>query len=200
MPLTALGISHHTAPIEIRERVAVSTGDSAQKLASLASQAGIDEALILSTCNRTELYCTGPELESGQLSDWVHSAWGLGDDRIDDHLYFRHGTEAVRHLIRVAGGMDSLVLGESQILGQLKQAWQEARQAGTAGTMIDRLCQHAVTTAKSIRRDSPWRALIPSAGSEPVTGRPKMGTGRRKNSSGDASANTGSDRPSTLPG
>ena len=87
MPLLALGISHHTAPIEIRERVAVSTGDSVQKLASLASSAGVEEALILSTCNRTELYCSGPELTSEHLSDWVHSTWNLGQDRIDEHKF-----------------------------------------------------------------------------------------------------------------
>jgi glutamyl-tRNA reductase len=154
MPLLILGISHHTAPIEIRERVALSGGDYVVKLNSLMTIGGVDEALLLTTCNRTELYCFGTELDTSALLDWVHDAWSLGNDRIDQYFYNYHDRDAVRHLIRVAGGMDSLILGESQILGQLKKAWQESRKAKSAGNLIDRLCQHAVTAAKSIRRQT----------------------------------------------
>lgn len=162
MPLLTLGISHRTAPIEIRERVAVSEGEYVEKLRSLVSIEGVDEALLLATCNRTELYCTGDALDATALSDWVHDAWEIGPERIDQHFYMHQGTEAVRHLVRVAGGMDSLVLGESQILGQLKQAWKHAREAESAGTIIDRLCQHAVTCAKAIRHRT-------SIGDKPVS-------------------------------
>ncbi len=153
MPLLTLGISHHTAPIEIRERVALREGDFTARLRSLAELSGIEEAMLLATCNRTEVYCSGSRAETDRLLDWVHQAWDLHDERLDPYFYSHAGPDAVRHLIRVAGGMDSLILGESQILGQLKQAWQEARDAKTAGVVIDRLCQHAVTTAKSIRHN-----------------------------------------------
>lgn len=154
MPLLTLGISHRTAPIAIRERVALTSGDQSRRLESLAAVRGVDEALLLATCNRTELYCAAQEPATEALLDWVHEAWGLHDERLDEYFYSHLDAAAVRHLIRVAGGMDSLVLGESQILGQLKQAWQDAREAGTIGNLLDRLCQHAVTTAKSIRRRS----------------------------------------------
>jgi glutamyl-tRNA reductase len=162
MPLLTIGISHHTAPIEIRERVALSPGDRWSKLKSALTIDGVDEALLLSTCNRTELYCYGPRPEMTALLDWVHRAWKLGNDRLDAFFYCLGDEDAVRHLIRVAGGMDSMVLGESQILGQLKEAWKEAREAGTVGNTIDRLCQHAVATAKSIRHQT-------SIGDKPIS-------------------------------
>lgn len=154
MPLLTIGISHHTAPIAIRERVALTSGDHSGRLKSLVAVPGVDEALLLATCNRTELYCAGQEPASEALLDWVHEAWGLDEERLDRYFYSHLDAEAVRHLIRVAGGMDSLVLGESQILGQLKRAWQDAREAGTIGNLLDRLCQHAVTTAKLIRHQT----------------------------------------------
>ncbi len=162
MPLLTLGISHHTAPIEIRERVALSSGDRRRKLKSLLAVEGVDEAFLLATCNRTEIYCYGPKPQTGTILDWVHDSWHLEGDRLDPYFYMREDAEAVRHLIRVAGGMDSLALGESQILGQLKQAWQEAREAQAVGSLLDRLCQHAVTTAKSIRHES-------AIGEEPIS-------------------------------
>lgn len=162
MPLLTLGISHHTAPIEIRERVALSSADRWSKLKSLLAIDGVEEALLLSTCNRTELYCYGPRPEPESLLGWVHDSWNLGQDRLDEYFYSHLDADAVRHLIRVAGGMDSLVLGESQILGQIKQAWQEAREANATGNLLDRLCQHAVTTAKSLRHHS-------AIGDEPIS-------------------------------
>ncbi len=162
MPLVTLGISHHTAPIEIRERVALSSGDHSDILKSLLAMDGVEEALLLSTCNRTELYCSGPNPDPDSLLGWVHDSWGLGEERLDQYFYDHRDAEAVRHLIRVAGGMDSLVLGESEILGQLKKAWAEAREAETVGNLLDRLCQHAVTTAKAIRHQS-------AIGDEPIS-------------------------------
>lgn len=162
MPLLTLGISHHTAPIEVRERVALSSDDRRRKLKSLLAVDGVAEAFLLATCNRTEIYCYGPKPETGAILDWVHDSWNLQGDRLDQYFYMHEDAEAVRHLIRVAGGMDSLVLGESQILGQLKQAWQEAREARAVGNLLDRLCLHAVTTAKSIRSES-------AIGDEPIS-------------------------------
>lgn len=151
MPLLTIGISHQTAPIAIRERVALPEADRSARLKSLVAVDGIDEAILLATCNRTEMYCYGDDPQATSVLDWVHRSWNVADERLDRYFYMHHGTDAVRHLIRVAGGMDSLVLGESQILGQIKQAWREAREAQTVGVFIDRLCQHALMTAKSIR-------------------------------------------------
>ncbi len=162
MPLLTLGISHHTAPIQIRERVALPESEYVRKLNSLTSLEKVDEALLLATCNRTEMYCSGQNLDSSMLVDWVHDAWNVTDIRIDKYFYSHRDRDAIRHLIRVAGGMDSLVLGESQILGQLKKSWQQARHAGAVGNILDRMCQHAVTTAKSIRHQT-------SIGDKPIS-------------------------------
>jgi glutamyl-tRNA reductase len=162
MPLLTIGISHRTAPIEVRERVALSSSEHLNKLTSLRTLEGVDEALMLATCNRLEIYCYGPGPDLEAVLDWVHESWGLESDRLDEYFYWHQDTEAIRHLMRVAGGMDSLVLGESQILGQLKLAWDTARSAETAGTIIDRLCQHAVTAAKSIRHHG-------AVGDEPIS-------------------------------
>lgn len=154
MPLLTIGISHQTAPIAIRERVALPEGDRSERLRSLVQLAGVEEGLLLATCNRTEIYCYGHEPSAAAVLDWVHQTWNVGDARLDKYFYRHRDTDAIKHLIRVAGGMDSMVLGESQILGQLKQAWTEAREAETVGVFLDRLCQHAVMSAKTIRHQS----------------------------------------------
>jgi glutamyl-tRNA reductase len=115
---------------------------------------GIEEVLILGTCNRTEIYCLSSLGGKEKLLDWVHRSNGVPAGELDRHFYSYEGEDAARHLIRVASGLDSLVLGESQILGQLKEAWQQAHEAGSLGVVLDRLFQHTFASAKSIRTSS----------------------------------------------
>ncbi len=110
--------------------------------------------MILGTCNRTEIYCLSTEAGKGELVDWIHRVNEIPAGELDRHLYQHEGEEAARHLIRVASGLDSLVLGETQILGQLKDAWQQAHDAGSLGKVLDRLFQHTFNAAKSIRTNS----------------------------------------------
>src|SRR3569832_1918292 len=130
MALIALGLNHVTAPLDLRERVAFAPELTAQALSDLTGQPGVNEALILSTCNRTELYVEvdpGAEAVPQHKNTQQHQQT---EQRVDEFLY-RHSDEAaVRHLFRVATGLDSMVLGEPQILGQVKDAYQAARSAG----------------------------------------------------------------------
>ena len=154
MPLFTIGISHHTAPIEIREKVAIPRTEYAARVGELRALPGVEEVLILGTCNRTEIYCLSSQGGKKSVLDWVHTSNGIPPGQFDQHFYAHEGEEAARHLIRVASGLDSLVLGETQILGQLKEAWQLAHDAGSLGTVLDRLFQHTFASAKSIRTRS----------------------------------------------
>jgi glutamyl-tRNA reductase len=154
MPLFTIGISHHTAPIEIREKVAISRTDYPTRVGELRALPGVEEVLILGTCNRTEIYCLSSRDGKAAVLEWVHTSNGIPAGQFDQHFYAYEGEEAARHLIRVASGLDSLILGETQILGQLKEAWQQAHDAGSLGTVLDRLFQHTFASAKSIRTQS----------------------------------------------
>ena len=154
MPLLALGISHHTAPVEIRERVAMNPPDYAARIRQLLGIEGVEEAVILGTCNRTEIYCFASQPMEQELLNWLHQSHSITPGQLDPHFYHHTGEDAVRHLVRVAGGLDSLVLGEAQILGQIKEAWQISQAAGGAGRVLDRLFQHTFAAAKSIRHNS----------------------------------------------
>ena len=154
MPLIALGLNHLTAPVALRERVAIDTDDTPPALADLVAQPGVEEALILSTCNRTELYV---EVDAGAEAvpqNWLVAQHRLTERRIDEFLYRHHENDAVRHLFRVATGLDSMVLGEPQILGQVKDAYQSARSAGTLRTSMERLLQQTFAVAKRVRTDT----------------------------------------------
>ncbi len=156
MTLLAIGINHQTAPVELRERVAFAEHTLPNALAALRGQPGVREVVLLSTCNRTELYAA-TEGDGKALDAWLASH--PADDPAVRHdlgayLYRHEGPAAVRHLFRVATGLDSLVLGEPQILGQVKQAWATARGAGTLGGQLDRLFQQAFVTAKRARTDT----------------------------------------------
>lgn len=150
--LFVLGINHQTAPVSLRERVAFAADAVPAALAALRGLPQVREAALLSTCNRTEVYAVADD-EGAALADWLatHPA-----DTGDLHAYlYRHAdADAVRHLFRVATGLDSLVLGEPQILGQVKHAWAAARAAGTLGSQLDGLFQHTFTTAKRARTDT----------------------------------------------
>jgi glutamyl-tRNA reductase len=164
MSLLAFGINHKTAPVDIRERVAFAPGRLTDALKDLVSSAKIQEAAIVSTCNRTELYCdsglptaagAGPKRrEHGIIVDWFREYHKLEKRDIEPYLFIHPDQEAVRHMLRVASGLDSLVLGEPQILGQIKDAYATATEAGTMGGQLDRLFQHTFSVAKQVRTDT----------------------------------------------
>ena len=151
MPLLITGISHHTATLEIREKIAITRLDYAARVEELHALDGVEEVVVVSTCNRTEIYSIGPRQSREQVRQWLQAKGGLSDAEMAEHCYVREREHAVRHLFRVAGGLESLVLGESQIVGQLKEAWQLANEADAAGKVLDRLFQHAFATGKRIR-------------------------------------------------
>ncbi|MFN6961534.1 MAG: glutamyl-tRNA reductase [Rhodocyclaceae bacterium] len=160
MQVYALGINHHTAPLEIREQVAFAPARLGQALNDLLRARPIREAAILSTCNRTELYCATDE--PAAAVDWLAEYHKLPPRRIEPYLYRHPQREAVRHMFRVASGLDSMVLGEPQILGQMKQAARVAEQAGTLGTLLNKLFQRTFAVAKEVRSTTAIGANIVS--------------------------------------
>ncbi len=154
MTLLALGINHRTAPVEIRERVNFPESNLPEALADLLESTPATEAVILSTCNRTELYCHLPEGDESAVAEWLARHHALSRGMLDEYLYAHHDEAAVRHVFRVACGLDSMVLGEPQILGQMKQAFRIASEAGTVGTLLNRLFQNAFSVAKQVRTDT----------------------------------------------
>ncbi len=154
MSLIALGINHRTAPVEVREQLAFPPDRLPDALHSLHAVPEVCEAAILSTCNRTELYCRLEGDDSATLVDWLGAQHSLPLNRLRPCLYQHRDREAVRHMLRVASGLDSMVLGEPQILGQMKEAYQRAREAGTLSSLLNRLFQHAFTVAKRVRTDT----------------------------------------------
>ncbi|WP_034221732.1 glutamyl-tRNA reductase [Arenimonas donghaensis] len=154
MPLLALGLNHQTAPLTLRERVALDAGQLPAALDGLGAVAGVAEAALLSTCNRTEIYAQVDDGQEGAVADWLAHYHGLAPSTLSDYLYLHRDDEAVRHLFRVATGLDSLVLGEPQILGQVKDAWQAARGQQRLRTPLDRLFQQSFQVAKRVRTDT----------------------------------------------
>jgi glutamyl-tRNA reductase len=143
-----VGLSHHSAPIAVREQVALSGEALKDALVALRTRDGVREAMVISTCNRVEVYV---------LADAIEPARRFFLDRAgaaDGHLYERHGLDGVRHLFRVAASLDSMVLGEQQILGQVKEAYGLASAAGSAGPLLSRLCNRAFATAKRVRTET----------------------------------------------
>lgn len=145
--LVALGLSHHTAPVDIRERLAHDADAARDLLVRLRSDGVADEALLLSTCNRTELYTVPRALPA--LRTYLPPVPAL-----DRYLYLHQGRDAVRHLFRVASSLDSLVLGEPQILGQVKDAVRLAEEVGSIGKLLGALTQRTFTVAKRIRTET----------------------------------------------
>ncbi len=154
MALLALGLNHKTAPVDIRERITFGPDIIVAALRSLCSQPGLEEAVILSTCNRTELYCALDGASPDQVSRWLSTFHGLELETISPYLYRHQNRDSVAHLLRVASGLDSMVLGEPQILGQVKQAYQTAADAATTGKLLGRLFQHTFSVAKQVRTDT----------------------------------------------
>jgi len=162
MALLTLGINHQTAPVEIREKVTFAPEQMEQALQQAAALKEVNEAIIVSTCNRTELYCEVGEKYDNALANWLSAFHRLDDDQLTPYLYQYKNQEASNHLFRVASGLDSLVLGEPQILGQLKTAFDTACANNTVKTVLGRLFQHGFTVAKKVRTDT-------AIGSNPVS-------------------------------
>jgi glutamyl-tRNA reductase len=161
LDLVVIGLSHQTAPVEVRERLAVIPGEIENHLQQLVRLPGVTEALLVSTCNRVEVYAAAsdPRAALEALRDHLHgglagSRTGGPDPEIDRHLYERVGREAVHHLFRVAASLDSLVVGEPQILGQIKEAFDLAMKARTAGRLLGSAFPGAFRVARKVRRDT----------------------------------------------
>ena len=164
MSVFALGLNHQTAPIDLRGRFAFPLEQLSPALKALVEQfgrpnaggvvIGAPEVALLSTCNRTELYVAAPGHDTSlvrPVADWLAAQGGVTGAQLLDHSYVLENREAARHVFRVASGLDSMVLGEPQILGQMKQAVREADQAGTLGTTLHQLFQRSFSVAKEVR-------------------------------------------------
>jgi len=162
MPLQILGINHKTAPVDIRERVVIPESRVPDALTNLKSLEGVQAGIIVSTCNRTEVYCETEFEQSAPLTQWLANFNGFEQRAIEKYTYHHQQEDAVHHALRVASGLDSMVLGEPQILGQLKSAYQASNDAGTLGIHLDRLFQHTFSVAKQVRSET-------SIGSSPVS-------------------------------
>lgn len=163
MSLFALGLNHRTAPVDIRERLAFSPDGIEEALAQLVAATDSSEAAILSTCNRMEIYgCAADPMAAERMVRWLAEYRRFSVEDLTPHLYRFAGDQAVRHTMRVACGLDSMVLGEPQILGQMKDAFQNAAHAGTLGRSLGRLFQYAFSVAKQVRTTT-------AIGSSPVS-------------------------------
>lgn len=151
MHVLSLGLNHTTAPIAVRERAAVAADHLEDALANIRRRAEIEEATILSTCNRTEVYCHLPDNKMNVVSDWLCDFHELNREEVSPYLYALSGQRAVKHAFRVASGLDSMVLGEPQILGQMKTAFAMAHKNGNTGKVLNRLFQTTFSVAKEVR-------------------------------------------------
>ncbi|MEW6445020.1 MAG: glutamyl-tRNA reductase [Pseudomonadota bacterium] len=154
MSIIALGLNHRTAPVSVRERVAFAPERLREALREMLSLPQVREGAIVSTCNRTEVYAAVAERGDGELLHWFPSTHGLSADDVRPYLYLHQEGEAIRHLLRVSCGLDSLVLGEPQILGQIKTAYAQAGEAQAVGPVLNRMFQHAFAVAKQVRTDT----------------------------------------------
>lgn len=152
MPLFILGLNHKTAPLAVREAAAFTDAELPAALAAL--RARVPEAAIVSTCNRTEIYAEAPDGVQGEVLRWWATARRIEPALLTAHGYHHHGRDSVRHAMRVAAGLDSMILGEPQILGQMKQAFQEAQTAAAVGPVLSRMFEHAFSLAKLVRSET----------------------------------------------
>ncbi len=166
MPIIACGINHKTAPITLREKVVFSVEKLPLYLQDLSMNENIREAVLLSTCNRSELYCDTDDEQ--KIIDWFCRHHQLTPAELTSAMYFYHEEEAVMHIMQVACGLDSMVVGESQILGQMKDAFGESCASGTVGTLFNRLFQHVFAVAKEVRTNTAIGACPVSVSSAAV--------------------------------
>jgi len=153
MTLTLIGVNYKTAPIELRERIAISRDDLPETTRALAAVPGVSECMIVSTCNRVELLAA-VESPDADLTGFLHRHFGLDPALLQPHIYQQRDQDAVRHLFRVAASLDSMVVGEPQILGQVKEAFAVARASGTVAGQLEHLLQSAFAAAKKVRTET----------------------------------------------
>lgn len=166
MKLFVAGMSYRTAPVEIRERLAVAPSRLAEQACRLQVEGELDEVVLLSTCNRVEIY--GVTRDEPRSSDSLSTVLGCSELDLRLHGYFNESIEAVRHLFRVASGLDSMVLGETEVTGQVKTAYEAARAAHLTGPVLNRVFQKAFQTAKEIRTQTSIGRGATSVGSVAV--------------------------------
>ena len=162
MALLSLGINHLTAPVDIREKIAFAPEQMSHALQELLGIPAINESVIVSTCNRTEIYCDASSDCRAVITNWLTAHHGIDDEGLSPYIYEHSDQEVARHLFRVASGLDSMVLGEPQILGQLKDSYDQARGDNAVNSILDRLFQHSFSVAKRVRTDT-------EIGSNPVS-------------------------------
>ncbi len=162
MSLITIGINHKTAPLNLRERLAFTPQSLPEALLSLKKLDNIEEASILSTCNRTEIYCVTTKDNDQAIIQWFSHFHGVDEDQIKQHLYLHAHEETVRHAMEVACGLDSMILGEPQIAGQMKNAYALANEHGTIGLILGKLYQRVFAVSKQVRTDT-------DIGSSPVS-------------------------------
>lgn len=162
MAILTLGLNYNSAPVEVRERLVFPSERLCEALRELVRLPRIEEAAILSTCNRTEVYCSVEPAGQETLIDWIAREQHLQRDDFSPYLYTHSDADTIRHMFRVACGLDSMILGEPQILGQMKTAYQVAAEAGTLGKTLGKLFQHTFSAAKKVRTDT-------AIGSSPVS-------------------------------
>ena len=162
MSLLSLGINHQTAPVDVREKVAFTEDQVDEALRELQNMPVVKESVIVSTCNRTEIYCDLEMNATHSISHWLSRFHGMDEHALIPYIYEHVNEDAARHLFRVASGLDSMVLGEPQILGQLKTSYDLARNGKSVDSILDRLFQHSFNVAKRVRTDT-------EIGSNPVS-------------------------------
>ena len=162
MQLFAFGLNHNTAPVEIREQVNFSPERLKQALQELIERELAQEVVIISTCNRTELYCGLEGDTMSAIINWLSHYHNIASKLLQAHLYTHSQAAAVGHLFRVACGLDSMILGEPQVLGQIKSAYGTARKMGSSGQLLNKLFEHSFSVAKQVRTDT-------AIGSSPVS-------------------------------
>ncbi len=156
MSIVVIGVNHRTGPLSLLERVALSADSVPKAITSLIGRNNVSEAVVLSTCNRTEVYAVAERFHGAysDIRDFFCELGGLSAEELHPHLYSQHDDAAVSHLFQVAAGLDSAVIGESEILGQVRQAWETARNEGGARATLNLLFRHAVETGKRARTET----------------------------------------------
>lgn len=156
MNIVIVGLNHKTAPVEIREKLSFPADSIEAALKRLVGQYGLNEGVILSTCNRVEVLAITPDMEKGvwQIKRFLSDSHNIPLETLDEHLYDRAGEEAVKHLLRVAAGLDSMIMGEPQILGQVKDSYSYAVEYNTAGVVVNKLYHKVFQVSKRIRTET----------------------------------------------
>jgi glutamyl-tRNA reductase len=156
MQIVLIGLNHRTAPLELRERVAFSAEDAQRATAELRERCSMEEVVVLSTCNRSELYGVrrDPAEDAGAVENFLADFHGISRVQLNGCLYARRDRDAIEHLFRVAAGLDSMLLGEAEILGQVREAYRRASDGGATGPVLNRLFQGAVEVGRRVRSET----------------------------------------------